>query len=222
MIVEPLGDNLSRVRDILARSGFLVSALDIGPPVTRSEIQRAEALAGVAFPAPLVEILLAQAGRIDFSWEDVDGKLPPDLRRGCVRLPAPMELARSFISQVEYAREAAAHAAAGDERYEAVARDWPRWLPVFQFASGDAFCIELSTATSAGGRIIFLEHDAMDLGPDLHGLLLAADMQSLVAKWSDVLFAELSDWSLGVGDQGIDPSLAMFSGTRAFATKIGR
>lgn len=71
----------------------------------------------------------------------------------------------------------------------------------FFFDNGDFFCIDMREKSFP---VVFLEHDVMDGGPNLHGLRIASDLGKLLDLWSQVYFVEC-DWSLIVEDSGINP-----------------
>lgn len=72
--------------------------------------------------------------------------------------------------------------------------------------NGDAFCIDKRNET-----IVFLEHDVVDGGPNVHGLLLAINFDDLIKKWSKVCFVEVFDWTDGINEDGIDVESIIFS-----------
>lgn len=93
-----------------------------------------------------------------------------------------------------------------DEGWEALVNDWSFWIPIITFRNGDAFCIDKRNET-----IIFLEHDVVDGGPNVHGLLLAINFDDLIRKWSKVGFVEVFDWTDGINEDGIDVESIIFS-----------
>lgn len=85
------------------------------------------------------------------------------------------------------------------EEQNIVIDDLLHWYPIFKFPNGDAFCYD-----KRNGKIVFFEHDVFDTGINLHGLVIAESIDSLLKKWSKILFIDIYDWYEGVNEQGID------------------
>ena len=49
-----------------------------------------------------------------------------------------------------------------------------------------------------------------DTGINLHGIIIANSLDSLLEKWSKSLFVDIYDWSEGVNEQGIDLDKPVF------------
>lgn len=79
--------------------------------------------------------------------------------------------------------------------------DIMNWYPVFRFANGDAFCVDIRN-----GHIVFYEHDVFDQGPNIHGLIIAKSLNDLFYKWSQIHFANVYYWEKGTNENGIDLS----------------
>lgn len=88
---------------------------------------------------------------------------------------------------------------------EEIKMDIESWFPVFRFSNGDMFCID-----SRNGQVVFYEHEVYDTGIDLHGLMIASDINELFDRWSKCKFFDLYDWSRGVNEQGLDLSKQVF------------
>jgi hypothetical protein len=188
-------------RDLL---GFGVRdiSLETAPPVTSGTLQDVETRIRHGLPDALRQVFLGEAGGLKFRWStDVFG---PECRRGYAWLLSPEEIAEAFKGQVAIAEEAQRDGVdATNEGYKALVRDWPHWIPVFRFPSGDCFCLDVSGA-SIDPPVVFLEHDVMDQGPNLHGLRLASNVADLVSRWGGVLFVDVYDWTKAVVANGID------------------
>lgn len=85
------------------------------------------------------------------------------------------------------------------EEQDKVTNDLKNWYPIFKFPNGDAFCYDIRT-----GKIVFFEHEVLDGGINLHGLIIADSIDSLFEKWSEILFVDIYDWSEVVSEHGID------------------
>ena len=49
-----------------------------------------------------------------------------------------------------------------------------------------------------------------DTGINLHGLVIAESIDSLLENWSKVLFIDIYDWYKGVNEHGIDLSRPVY------------
>lgn len=159
----------------------------------------------VRLPSSLRQIYAEEAGSIEFSWLASPYVFGQDCRRGNVSFLSPARSMQMLRDQRAQASETTAEGyAENDEGYSAVAADWPHWLPVFRFPSGDCFCLDLRDPAPEPG-VVFLEHDVMDAGPNLHGLRMAEGLEELIERWRQIHFVELFDWNAAVGESGIDP-----------------
>lgn len=83
--------------------------------------------------------------------------------------------------------------------------DLKQWYPIFSFANGDAFCYDKRT-----GKVVFFEHEVFDTGVNLNGFVIADTIDSLLEKWSKILFVDIYDWYEGVNEHGIDLSKPVY------------
>lgn len=88
---------------------------------------------------------------------------------------------------------------------EKIVSDIRNWIPLFSFPNGDAFCLD-----RRNNKIVFYEHEVFDTGINLHGLVIANNIEELIIKWSKVLFIDIYDWYEGVDDDGIDLSREIY------------
>lgn len=141
--------------------------------------------------------------RCEFSWKDPSGTVfGKELRYGGFTLLSPSEIKQRLHDLREIAREAPEKGWNEDDPgYAALVQDWPHWLPVFAFDNGDCFCINMRDKSFP---VVFLEHDVMVDGPNLHGLKIAPDLKTLIDQWSRILFVEC-DWSHVTNESGINP-----------------
>jgi len=181
-------------------------------PVAPGTLQEAEAEIGVSFPTALQGVYLHETGGLRFAWNtEVFG---PECKRGCAWLLGPKEIVeerRNLLGTVADAKAEGLDRVS--EGYGALVKDWPAWVPVFRFPSGDCFCLDNSSGAS-DPVIVFLEHDVMDQGPNLHGLRVAGSFTELVARWSKVLFVDVYDWTKVVRENGMDEGADVFSPLR--------
>ena len=91
------------------------------------------------------------------------------------------------------------------ENQDIVIDDLRNWYPVFRFSNEDAFCYD-----KRNGKIVFFEHEVFDTGINLHGLVIAESIDSLLENWSKVLFIDIYDWYEGVNEHGIDLSRPVY------------
>lgn len=85
------------------------------------------------------------------------------------------------------------------EKQDNVIEDLQNWYPIFRFSNGDSFCYD-----KRNGKIVFFEHEVFDIGVNLHGLVIAESIDTLLENWSKVLFIDIYDWFEGVNEHGID------------------
>ena len=86
-----------------------------------------------------------------------------------------------------------------DADEEAIAEDILSWYPIFKFLNGDMFCLD-----SRDGKIKFFEHDVVDAGVNLHGMIIADSLNDLFFRWSEIHFADVYYWDKCCGDHGLD------------------
>lgn len=91
------------------------------------------------------------------------------------------------------------------DEQDVVMNDIKNWYPIFRFPNGDTFCYD-----KRNGKIVFYEHEVFDTGINLHGIIIANSLDSLLEKWSKSLFVDIYDWSEGVNEQGIDLDKPVF------------
>lgn len=180
------------------------------PPASTHEISALERELKQQLPRSLRRVLSEEAGGLLFGWVTEGNLFGPECRYGGIHLLSPEEA-------VEVARELRQYAAEVQQDPILVARagfaamieDWPFWIPVCRFMSADCFCLDIRR----GGDdypVVFLEHDVMGGGPNVHGLQLAPNFEDLVLRWSELAFVELHDWTPAISDTGIDVGSALF------------
>lgn len=134
-------------------------------------------------------------------WE-ASGQLYGDsFTRGYIQLLSPEEILAQFNDQKFEAKEASLNQSENDAGYQALINDWPHWIPLFKFRSGDVFCIE---TRESGFPVVLLEHDVADAGPNLHGMQIARNIETLINDWSSLLFVEVNDWSEICNERGLN------------------
>ena len=161
----------------------------------------------VNIPDSLLQIYTTETEALKFSWIAEPDVFGPDCSRGNISLLSPNQVKSQLEDQREQAQEAKENGLIDDEGYAVLAEDWPHWLPVFSFPSGDCFCLDMREDECP---VVFLEHDVMDAGPNLHGLRIAPNLESLIALWRQILFVDLFDWTQGVNESGIDIDSRIF------------
>lgn len=159
------------------------------------------------FSSQLLEIY-GLVNRVKFSWEANNSIFGPKCRFGYFNLLSLEEIQIAFNDQVEQANEAKSNSLEDEKGYAAIINDWPYWLPIFRFPSGDSFCVETRNTNLP---IVFLEHDVMDCGPNLHGMQIAPNLESLLNLWSHLLFVEVRDWTEVCDANGINEQNELFS-----------
>jgi hypothetical protein len=191
--------------------GVHIETADIRSPSTEAEIENFLRSCECDIPDFLVEVYREEASGIVFSWSASASQFGSECRRGYLQLLCPDEVVSQFKGQKEQADEVRRSNLGVEEGYSALARDWPFWIPVFRFRSGDCFCVDVRDPEM---RVVFLEHDVMDAGPNLHGMQLARNLGELILRWSEVGFVELFDWTTACTETGLDPTARILDGIR--------
>ena len=178
-----------------------IRTLEIVPPNPKARMVL-NSIPDTEIPQELFQ-LFETTERCSFRWIDPSKKIfNGDFYYGGFTLLSPLEITRQFHEFREFVKEIVKNGLDQEEAgYAALVRDWPYWLPIFFFDNGDFFCIDMREKSFP---VVFLEHDVMDGGPNLHGLRIASDLGKLLDLWSQVYFVEC-DWSLIVEDSGINP-----------------
>ena len=134
-------------------------------------------------------------------WEASEQVFGDGCTRGYVQLLSPKEMLAQLDDQKFEAEEAEINQHGNEVGYQAIIEDWPHWIPLFRFRSGDVFCIE---TRESGFPVVLLEHDVADAGPNLHGLQIAKNIETLINDWSSLLFIEVNDWSEICNEDGLN------------------
>jgi hypothetical protein len=211
-------DSIEAARRDLTALGVTDMSFRSAPPVTPNVLGEVEERIGHRLPDALRQGFLQETGGVKWQWfSDLFGL---HSRRGCAWLQSPQEMADGFEDQVAMAEEAKSSGeTATSAGYQAMASDWPNWIPVFRFPSGDSFCLDMAAA-DFDPPIVFLEHDVMDGGPNLHGMRLAQNFLDLVRRWSSVLYVEVPDWTPVVDRDGIDVNAEIFRPLREHLRRL--
>ena len=101
------------------------------------------------------------------------------------------------------------------EEQDVVINDITHWYPIFKFPNGDAFCYD-----KRNGNVVFYDHEVFDIGINLHGLIISEMIDSLLDKWSRVLFVDIYDWYDGVNEEGIDLSKPVYKNILSLNEKL--
>lgn len=186
-----------------------INTFQLKPPISEIKIKQLSEKIEIELPSNLISILSQESNGINFSWEaesDVFGK---SCSKGLFELLSLEEI----ISNVQDLRLQVAEAKSENpdtnEGYDALIRDYPYWIPIFRFFNGDFFCFD-TRFNKNQFQIVFLEHDVMDGGPNLHGLKIAPTFEELILRWSKIAFVDLFDWSKGTDEYGINSQLPIF------------
>lgn len=185
-----------------------VSEIFYDNPTSQNELSEIETYISFRFPDSLRQLFLNHTSSLRFSWED-DAKnfFGDHCRYGGLNLISPIQIRDLYKDMREMVEEAKTELREEyNEGKQALIDDWSFWIPTVLFQNGDALCIDTRT-----GNIVFLEHDVMDGGPNLHGILLAQNIDDLIIKWSKVGFVDIYDWTDGVNDDGIDIERPIFN-----------
>lgn len=189
------------VETIRGRKGIEVVAYSTTSPVSEEEFREIVSQ-NMDISEHLDNIFGNERCGLTFSWRSDSEVLGTDCNCnfGYVRLLSPTEMVQKFHEQKEIAIDSKSNMLDDDEGYKSLIADWPFWLPVFCFKSGDCFCID---TRKKGEPVVFLEHDVMDDGPNIHGLRIAPNLSELIRIWGSILFVEVCDWSDVTNQDGL-------------------
>lgn len=136
--------------------------------------------------------------RIKIVWE-----IQQTRERGYFELIPFERLYSSYKELIELSKEFV-----DDDRIEninSIIEDIRSWIPIIIFPNGDAFCID-----KRSDKIVFYEHEVFDTGENLHGLVIAQNIDNLIKEWGKVLFIDIYDWYEGLDGNGIDVNKDIF------------
>lgn len=202
-------DRVQATKQLLEQNSVTEIELGYQPPVDESAVARLEEAVDTQLPEAVRFILRQEVGAVNFRWRD--DRFGLDCRRGHLQLLSPREIVRTYEMQLDTVHEAERHGwDADDDGISALVEDWPSWIPVFRFPSGDCFCLERRSGEGKSGSVVFLEHDVMDQGPTVHGLKLASTFVELLETWSEILFVDVYDWTKAIVDGHISNDAPVF------------
>jgi cell wall assembly regulator SMI1 len=182
---------------------FKEQKYEINKPSTSSILKDIERELEFVFPCDLRDFYLDESAGLHYSWKITSETLNLDCDNGWLNILSPNEVLvfSKEIKEIAYETMQDRKEVESNEGARALVNDWVHWIPIVSFPNGDAFCIDKSGIRK---EVVFLEHDVMDGGPNLHGLKIANDFSDLMQKWSMIAFADIFDWTEGVNDDGID------------------
>lgn len=172
-------------------------------PITKNELENVENELGFTFPNSLRQFYLNKSAGLQYSWTVVQDLFRLEYDNGWLHILSPNEILlfhkeiKVIIEETVQNKEISDF----DEGIIESVKDWEYWIPIVLFPNGDAFCIDKKSDYK---NVLFLEHDVMDAGPNLHGLKLAKNFDDLLDKWSKVAFIDIFDWTEGVDSDGIN------------------
>ncbi|MFW5720742.1 MAG: SMI1/KNR4 family protein [Candidatus Dojkabacteria bacterium] len=200
----------NKVKELSTLAGVVIKRIVFAPSISLSVLKEIEERIGFRFPESLRSLYTNQAGCVKFSWSSVEELFGSQCNKGFFKLASPTEIRMRYEDMKGVVEEYKddADELNENEGAQALVTDWRHWIPIMFFPNGDAFCIE---TRENNYPIVFLEHDVIDGGPNLHGLKIAKNTEDLIDKWSKLFFVDLYDWTLGVNDEGIDLSKDVFN-----------
>lgn len=196
-ILKSTYDRLSKIKDIE------VEELFITPPINKDDLNEIERCLGFTFPECLREFYLQNAGSTSFNWTARTESYGEECKIGGINILSPSMILHHYLEMNQMVEEAnlSKEELEKNPGIQAMVRDWPHWIPAISFMNGDFFCMDKKDSMSP---IVFLEHDVMDGGPYIHGLVIASNYGELFVAWSQIGFAEINDWSQYIGNKGLD------------------
>lgn len=182
---------------------ILCSKIYTGNPVELSSIESIEKELSFTFPEKLKSFYTNQASEVIFAWELSEHYISEDYKRGELRILSPQCVKESYLEMIELVHDFEDYDEneCDEDGVNALVNDWSYWIPIIRFGNGDAFCID---KRDTNGKIVFLEHDVVGAGPNVHGLKMANNFSELMDKWSKIGFLDAYYWNKIVSDNGID------------------
>lgn len=181
--------NLERMLDRVRRH---LSALGIelqeqrNAPASQFDLSVAESEIGAALPSDVRTLYLEFANGFLVQWA-LDDDFDDADEWGCFELPSLAKLVefrqpyRNFW--MASCDRSTLRAVPDQKALEKTIADMQHWLPFWEEACGDQFCVDLRD-----GKIVFNEHDWFDGGDGTNGHVVAATFFEFVTKWSSVCF----------------------------------
>lgn len=203
-VINSVHQKLSNLQSVI------ITEIKYENPIDEVSLLNVETKLSFRFPETLRQFYLNQSSSIRFYWEihnDTEFPLGEECKYGGLCLSSPFQILSLYVDMQEMVVDGRTQLNNSfDEGWEALVNDWSFWIPIITFQNGDAFCIDKRNET-----IVFLEHDVMDGGPNVHGILLALNFDDLIKKWSNVGFVEVFDWTDGINEEGIDVKSEIFN-----------
>lgn len=178
-----------------------------------NDIQVIEEKYDIVFPNMLKQLYINDMSKVILKWNTKGNTLGKGCKRGELNLLTPDEILNEVtdIQTIIEDSKVDTKELEKNEGLRALVNDWPFWIPIISFSNGDSFCIE---SRDKSLPIVFLEHDVMDGGPNLHGLRIASNFENLMENWSKVAFVDTFDWAEVVNEMGLDIMHSYFNELR--------
>ncbi|CAM5223546.1 hypothetical protein UACE39S_02406 [Ureibacillus acetophenoni] len=192
---------------------YEVQEIELGTKINDEELKKIETRLNFHFPHILRNFYLNDASNISLTWNKVGSCFGEECKHGELNIISPIEI----VQKVEEMKNEVNELLINKEYYEenegmkAIVEDWIYWIPVIKFRNGDAFCFD---TRQPDYPIVFLEHDVMDGGPNLHGLKIATNFEKLFRSWVNVGFVDIYDWYEVSTENGIDFNNKIFNKIR--------
>lgn len=153
---------------------------------------------GISFSEDIIE-LYKTASSIEIEWSSSNKDY------GSFNMIPIGDIIERHNDMIEIADSAAEYAVSDKDKENICKLEIIKYLyPIFEFRSGDMFCIYSKT-----GEAVFYDHSVNELWDlDINGLVIAESFDDLLKKWSRILFLEGFWWeeeyNRCVNDKGID------------------
>lgn len=205
-----IGNTIIKVIEkIRVIKGVKIEIIETDTVITEDILLEIEAKLKYTFPISLRKFYLNEYSAFKLKWFASPSTFNDDCTMGELNIINPNLILKKY-QDMQYEVEQALmdkEQLNYDEGLKAIVDDWLYWIPIIVFSNGDAFCIDKRDKTYP---IVFLEHDVMDAGPNLHGLKIAKNIDDLIIKWSRSGFTDVYDWYDVVNDNGIDLTSEVF------------
>lgn len=157
----------------------------VSPPATLVQVQEIEQAIGITLPDSFREVVLTLSSEVDVRWQLPDTfVLPAELRHsGYGHLWWSLDsLPNLELSRREWIRTVYPDPA---DDYD---REYHGKIAFLEVADGDLLVFDPERA----GAVVYLSHDG---DTDVHGLVLGADFQDFITRWTRLAFPGPEGWA---------------------------
>lgn len=206
---------MHNLKEKISFIGNIKIDLKFSTPTTVTELEEVERHLDFQFPKELRNIYVTEASSVELRWRAHETIFGASCKTGEFHLSSPFSVLEFYTDMIDIVQDFQESAVfEGEEWLEEISDDFKHWIPIIRFSNGDAFCIDKRNL-----HIVFLEHDVMDEGPNLHGMKIAKCFEDLIINWSKLGFVDIYDWSVVCDENGIDVNNKQFETIKEIISK---